>query len=925
MAQLKLFLLGGAGLKLDGEPLVGLASRKAEALLIYLACQPQPQPRDLLATLLWDDRPQQRALGNLSVLLSSLRKPLGELLLSSRQTVGLDEAGVWADALVLARAVGAVAHKPLTGETAVSLQTTLALYHGDFLTGFAIRDASAFEEWQLLEQERLHRLATAGWEQLTTYYLEKQQWAVGIAAAQQLLRLDPLRERAQRQLMQLLAGDGQRHAALAQFDQCRQLLADELGVEPEAETVALAARIRAGEQGSRGAGETISPLLSRLPAPLHNLPSATTPLVGREIELAAIATRLAEPNCRLLTLLGPGGVGKTRLALAAAEAVAKTSTAVFPHGIWFVSLAELDSGALLPTTIADAVNLSLAGTASHQAQLLGYLRQKQLLLVLDNAEHLLAETAVIRLLQQLLTHTPGLKLLVTSRERLDLRGEWLLPVEGLPIPTVAPGEETYAAATLFVQCAQRVRPEFQLTAANREAVWRICQLVEGVPLGIELAATWLRLLTCAEIGAEIGRSYDFLSDAPRAVAERHQSLQAVFAYSWKLLTANEQQMLARLAVFRGGFSREAAQAVVQADLPTQATLPLLASLVDKSFLRVRQPGRYEMHAMLRQYAAEKLSPAEQERVQDRHAAFYATLLQRWLRPLQGGDQLAALDGIRLELENVRAGWRWALERPLQVAALPNWQSLVQDMSDTMFYFFTMRSWFEEGAQLLGQVVAWLEQWREETAVLRWRIQARHGWLQFLCGQTVQGEETLCHSLTQLAGEEAETIFCHNYLGAAAFYRQDEAGALGHLQQALVLAQRLGDPLGEAIALDIMGRVQMYRQDFDAAESLLQASLARKRPLGDRFGMGFSLQNLGAVAQALGQPERARRLYEESLALREEMGDRRGMGLCLEKLGDLALAAGDGAAARRLYERCEALFSEIGNVEAATAVRTKIAV
>ncbi|MCB9433928.1 MAG: hypothetical protein H6668_18315 [Ardenticatenaceae bacterium] len=311
MAQLKLFLLGGARLKLDGEPLVGLASRKAEALLIYLACQPQPQPRDLLATLLWDDRPQQRALGNLSVLLSSLRKPLGSLLLSSRQTVGLDEAGVWADALVLARAVGAVAHKPLTGETAVSLQTTLALYHGDFLTGFSIRDASQFEEWQLLEQERLHRLAVTGWEQLTTYYLENQQWAAGIAAAQQLLRLDPLRERAQRQLMQLLAGDGQRHAALAQFDQCRQLLADELGVEPEAETVALAARIRAGEQGAGEQGDFLpcSPALL-LPRTIYR---ATYPLVGRD-RTGAIATRLPEPELSAVNAKRAGGL-KTRLAL----------------------------------------------------------------------------------------------------------------------------------------------------------------------------------------------------------------------------------------------------------------------------------------------------------------------------------------------------------------------------------------------------------------------------------------------------------------------------------------------------------------------------------------------------------------------------------------------------------------------------------
>jgi tetratricopeptide (TPR) repeat protein len=263
-----------------------------------------------------------------------------------------------------------------------------------------------------------------------------------------------------------------------------------------------------------------------------------------------------------------------------------------------------------------------------------------------------------------------------------------------------------------------------------------------------------------------------------------------------------------------------------------------------------------------------------------------------------------------------------------VAELPNWLQVVRDMSETMFHFFTMRSWFEEGEQLLGQVVAWLaagglgEEGKTAVlpsspqAILRWRIQARHGWLQFLHGQTEAGEHALRQSLVQLmqAGAVEETIFCHNYLGAIAFYREEMAEALAHLQAALALAQQLDDPFGQAIALDIMGRVQMHQQAFAAAEALLQASLACKRPLGDRFGMGFSLQNLGAVAQALGQPERARQLYQESLLLREEMGDRRGMALCLEKLGDLALATGDVAEAQRLYGRCRAIFMEIGRVE-----------
>ncbi len=329
--------------------------------------------------------------------------------------------------------------------------------------------------------------------------------------------------------------------------------------------------------------------------PVHHLPSQPTPFVGRSQELTRIHHLLGDPACRLLTLVGPGGIGKTRLALEAAH----THRDNFAHGAHYVSLALVNSADLLLFAIGNVLEFSFRGPVAPVLQLTNYLRDKPLLLLLDSVEHLLDS---VPLLGELLAGAPHLKLLVTSRERLNLRGEWVLPIEGMDYPQALDHHEldSYSAVQLFVQSAQRVQAGFSLSS-ELPGVLRICQLVEGMPLGLELAAAWIRLLPCARIAEQLASSLDFLASPLRDVPDRHRSLRAVFDHSWGLLPGPEQAAMAKLSVFRGSFDLEAAEEV------GGAALPVLASLADKSLLRADGTGRYVLHELLRQYAADQLA------------------------------------------------------------------------------------------------------------------------------------------------------------------------------------------------------------------------------------------------------------------------------------------------------------------------------
>lgn len=377
-------------------------------------------------------------------------------------------------------------------------------------------------------------------------------------------------------MMELLARTGRRNAALSQYETCRAVLQAELGVQPGSQTSAFYERIRT--------------MTGHQP---RSLPPQATPFIGRERDLTEITTRLADPACRLLTLSGPGGIGKTRLALQAAQRKKES----FLHGVAFVSLAAATPECLVASL---AAALNLPPTASPDP-LLSYLREKESLLVLDNYESLLPDTA---LLETFLVQAPLIKLLVTSRERLNLQGEWLYPMRGLAYPAETEGKAmnpmAYQAGQLFVRTAQRLHPGFSPTPADARAIGRICRWLQGLPLGVELAAAWVRLLPCTEIARRIETDPDFLSSPWRDLPARHQSLRTVFKQAWARLSAAEQALAQKLTVFQGPFSLEAAQAVV--DVRPQHLL----ALADKSFLQQYEPGLYSLPQPLKPFLVEQL-------------------------------------------------------------------------------------------------------------------------------------------------------------------------------------------------------------------------------------------------------------------------------------------------------------------------------
>jgi len=336
-----------------------------------------------------------------------------------------------------------------------------------------------------------------------------------------------------------------------------------------------------------------------------SFPMPTNPLIGRKPELQEILRLLGLPECRLLTIAGQGGVGKTRLAVQVGEDLSAANPPPFSEGTWFVPLAPITATENIPKAISQAIGFDLAGPLTPEDQLLNYLQEKTLLLLLDNAEHLLEGAKTF---SKILERAPGVKLLVTSRERLNLRSEWVFDLQGLPVPPLDAheGSEEYSAVKLFLDRFRQVQNDFSLQEEDRPVVDHICRMLDGIPLGIELAAAWVRTLPLGEIAAEIAHDLDFLTTSARDIPERHRSLRVVFDHSWSLLLPAEQRAMRQLSVFKGGFTREAAQDIAE------APLPVLNSLIDKSLLRRSEPARYDFHELVRGYAAVRLAEETEE-------------------------------------------------------------------------------------------------------------------------------------------------------------------------------------------------------------------------------------------------------------------------------------------------------------------------
>jgi len=647
-----------------------------------------------------------------------------------------------------------------------------------------------------------------------------------------------------------------------------------------------------------------APLWARpaAPRPASNLPISPTPLIGREPELAALAGLLRDPQCRLLTLVGPGGIGKTRLAIAAAAAQREA----FADGVFFVSLASIASPRFIVPAIVESLGLHLSGPADPHIQLINYLRGKELLLLLDNLEHLMSGA---ELLTQVLASAPEPRLLLTSRERLELRGEWVFEVQGLPVPPLDQVEELggNSALDLFVQSALRAGAGFQLSADERPHAVHICRLVDGMPLGIELAAAWVRVLSCREIAQEIERSLEFLVTSARDVPERHRSLRAVFDHSWRLLTDEERRAMRALSIFRGGFQRDAAEAVAG------ITLPLLAALAAKSLLRRTSTGRYDLHELVRQYAAERLQADtdEESAVRDRHSAHFTAFVERQEGDLKGERQLEALADMGAEIDNLRGAWRWAVMRGHTAA--------IQKFIKGFWFFYEIRGWFQEAevtfrwaAETLDRLEVPSERPDSCVEMLRAFLRANQGWFCLRLGRFEEAQRLLQANLAPLRMLDAtgELGLALHHIGVLERLAGDYAQSRAHFQEALALATRIGDRWGIALAHGNLGLAVQALGEYEEAEAYLQTANAGFQALGDPRMIAVGLFFLGRLKCTLGAYVEAQGHLRESLMLGGVIGDRWIEGMALGQLGQIAQAQGEHVEAARLFRESLALMREI---------------
>ncbi|MEQ9032725.1 MAG: LuxR C-terminal-related transcriptional regulator, partial [Aggregatilineales bacterium] len=617
------------------------------------------------------------------------------------------------------------------------------------------------------------------------------------------------------------------------------------------------------------------PSMSTTDIPKHNLPVQVTAFIGREQELNELESLVADPTMRLITIVGPGGMGKTRLALEAAQ----RHVGRFSDGIFFVPLAPLTESENIISTIADSVGFHTQEAVKNDAgdtalevntvgvldrsewqQLLDYFADKQMLLIFDNFEHVLEGSA---LASELLKHAPDVQIVTTSRARLNLQEEAVFRIEGMDFPEddVVDFDADYSAIRLFTQSARRAQPAFELTDADLPHVVEICRMVQGMPLGILLAAAWVEMLSLEEIVEEMRQNSDFLETDIRNMPERHRSLRAIFDYSWQMLADDEREAFARLSVFRGGCTRNAALKAIGASLKT------LTGLVNKSLLR-RDPdsGRYELHELIRQYAAERLDEkGETDAIRALHSAYYAQKMANYEADLRGQRQPEALDEIDADLDNIRNGWRRAITH--------NDYDAVIQYATSLDLFYVLRSRHDEPNEMFDFALNTLQFTQEPLAqITRGRILARY--VRTRQDKSPENRDTFTPLLDEaLAIAEAhdhqtEVIYCLQILShMVMLHEKDYESAREVIHRRLEISRSINDLNGEADALFNLGYIAAMCNDVQGLKDYTQQSYDIYRRIGDRYSEATALHNLGAYEEMTGNLDAAEAFFRQVLDIR----------------------------------------------------------
>ncbi len=923
--------------------------RKAAALMKVLALAPGHRlHREQAMDLLWPDSGKKAASNNLRYTLHVLRKTLAtnpaagfRYLASEDESLVMCPNGeLWVDveAFEKAAATGRRAQDP------AAYRAALDLYGGELLPG------DRYENWAEGRREVLQQLYLALLVELAGLYEERGEYGPAIEVLHKVVMVEPTSEEAHVGLMRLYACSGHQAEALQQYERLRSTLRRELGTEPDLATRRLSQDIEAGSFAqTRAAPADPSPEELR-DANKHNLPAMRSSFVGREREMQEVKRELS--MTRLLTLTGVGGSGKTRLALK----VTRELVGAYPDGAWLVELASLSEGALVPQVVAGALGVHEQPSQPLTDALAEALRTKQMLLVMDNCEHLI--DAVAHLADVLLDSCPRLRILTTSREALGIAGEsvWLVPPLSVPQQNHAPTVEElegYESVRLLMERARRRNLAFALTSENVEAVAEICRRLEGLPLAIELAAARVGL-SAQQLAARLGETLKLLTGGSRIAVPRQQTLRGALDWSYELLSERAQTPFRRLSVFAGGWTLAAAEVVGSGEgIEAADVLDLLSGLVDKSLVvaeaREGSRVRYRMLEPIRQYAREKLEASREAKETLRcHAEFFLALAEEAEPGVEGPQQAAWLDQLEMEHDNLRAALSWSLEQGEDT-------NRGLRMGTALGDFWYLRGYLGEGRRWLEKTLA--KSSRAPTAA-RARTLQRVSWLAFQQGDlsrakraSEEGLELEGVDLLRTGGgnsvaaelqitlglilnsqgefETATALFNRSLalsreadsvkgvatslfrLGMEWRFAGDFERATKFLEEALTLCRGSGDPALTASILTHLGYTFLYQGNLERATAVSEEAVAMLREQKHRLYLANSLNTLGWVTLLQGDPERAKVLYAEGLILRREVGNKV---VVEESLGGLACAAGargEAERAARLFGAAEGLREMIG--------------
>lgn len=896
--MLKFTLLGQVLLVKNGQPLSRFRSQKEAALLIYLAQTGQTHSREFIAELLWDGRTTQQSLSNLRTALARLRKQVGDALLVTRKSLALSpEICQQVDAVILLQTLAEIGQIDTTAK-ADTLQKALDSYHGDFLAGFYLPDAPNFEQWMLVTRAHIRQQVIATYTKLGQYALSTGDVEFGSAVAQRWLQVDALDEQAHMLLMRLQIEQGKMQEAVAHYAHVIKLLKTELNVAPSAEMTALIQQARPRPTLKLPQAKTAQ----------HNLPAAYDQFFGRKSAQQEIHVRLDQPWCRLVTIVGQGGVGKTRLA----TTIARSRLSQYRDGVWLVDLTEIDPAdddlaEAIAIEIATILDLRLSGSAALITQLLNHLQYKQMLLVLDNFENLLAGRQIVL---DIVERCENVQLLITSREALKVRAEWTIALSGLSYATHDTDEMPSDAVELFAaRRAQQQRGT--LAVAELISIRAICRMVEGLPLAIELAAVLTRSATCQAIADQLRDGFAALAASLHDVPPRHSGLHIVFEMSWRTLTPVLQQQLARLSFFSGGFTATAAQQIAKVQKSH------LTALDEKSLLMYDATAeRYRLHAVIRAYAAEKRPSTDN--TPQKHAHYYLTLLAQHTEPLQKESPQRSVAVIQPDIDNVRQAWRTGLTQH-------NADLLMAGLTSLSIYY-QLRGLAQEGEAVMRTTLRTTAAWGTESITLasragleRARFQNRLGqyrpaiktlktalklavqgddrWAEGM-GHVLWGEalwrlgqydlatEKLTHALNIAHAVDSTLIigWCHHHLGIINDIQSRYSHAHDQLQQACTAWQIIDNVQALSNSLNSIGSVCYHQGDLHAAQYAMEQALRLCNQIDNYHLQALLLNNLSIIATEQGDHMGAQYYLQLGLELATKSGNLSGQGEIYTNLG-----------------------------------------